>query len=114
MLRRFLAQHLRKERQNVSAFKALRAANGSLTTGVRLPAGATLHVSTTAALGASTGLVRAKASRTLGAPAGSANAKHRIGYFEQDVVIDLAPSAVGTVSLYVEDAAGKLFKIAGT
>jgi hypothetical protein len=103
----------RRVRQDFTDYAALVATPGSLTTGVALPAAGILWVSTTSALVAATALVDIGA-RSLGAPIGAANARHKIGYFETGMTVELAATAVGTVSLYVEDPARVLHKIAET
>lgn len=97
--------HVRRRRQQYDRFRALVETPGSLTTGVVLPAAATLYVSTSSVLAATTKLVDA-GTRELGAPAGGANAQHNIGFFEPGVEFTKHTGAPGTVSLYVQDPAG--------
>lgn len=101
-----------RTRQDIKAFKALITTPGSLITGFNLPANADLYVSTTSVLAVTTLLVDSK-GRALGAPAGAANKVYHIGWFERGRNVIKHAGAPGTVSLYVRNGLGKLFKIGG-
>lgn len=102
----YLNDCLRKRRQDFSLFDALIAANGSLTTGISLPADGEVYASTTAVLAANKSLVKTTADRALYNPPGAANALHHLGYMTRSTVLELGADATGTVSVYVRDPAG--------
>lgn len=99
----------RKERQNVSAFSALIDTPGDLATGVVIPAEADVYVSTSSVLASTTHLLDV-ADREIGAPAAPANEAHHIGRLHRGSVVEKAAGAPGTVSVFVRDGMGSLFK----
>lgn len=111
LLQKLRQLRARKGRQELKAFAALMATPGSLTTGVALPASATLRVATDAVLAGVTPLVQV-GSRTLSASARAANVSHGLGWFERGKVFTKAAGATGVVKLYVQDDLGDLHLIA--
>lgn len=101
----------RREETNFARFKALVAAPGNLATGVTLPAGVKLYASSSSALAAISPMITAN-SITTSAPVSQAGEARPMGYFQRDTVVIKAAGAVGTISLYVQDGVGKLYKIA--
>lgn len=101
----------RKGRQDVSAFAALIETPANLAVGFKLPANAELVVATTSVLASTTKLLDC-GDRSLYASAGAANSKHHIGWMEASVNVKKASGAPGTVSLYIRDGMGVLFKVA--
>ncbi len=98
----YLALRKNRARRDFAKFSALIETPGNLATGVVLPGSAKLVVSTSAVLGAITGLVDA-GSRGMSGAIGAANAKHSIGYIAGGVTMAKTSGAPGTVSLYVTD-----------
>lgn len=101
-----------RKRQDISAFAALIRTPGVLATGFNLPANAECYIGTSSVLAATTVLLDAGV-RALGAPASAANVAHSVGRLSRGVHVAKHSGAPGTVSLYVRNGAGKLFKIGG-
>jgi len=104
-------QHARRERQDLSKFRALIATPGDLAAGVTLPANATVYVSTTSALVASTALITVNDADRF-SPIQAANRRDLLGLVQRGRVVKKKVGAPGTVSVYVQDGLGKLRKIA--
>lgn len=112
MLREALNQNRRQDlRKSMALFLPLMNVPAVLTTGFAMPASGTLHVSTTSVLAAPTVLVEV-GGNDLGAPAGAAGRQHCIGWFDAGRAVSRAATALGVVTVYVEDAFGVLHKIA--
>jgi len=101
----------RKQRQDVTEFDALVATPANLATGFNLPANAELYVSTSSVVAVNTKLLDC-GGRSLYVGPGVAGLKHHIGYYERSENVKKAAAAPGTVSVYIRDGIGKLFKIA--
>lgn len=99
----------RRERQNLSAFAALIATPGNLVTGVVIPAESDVYVSTSSTLASTTHLLDV-GDREIGAPAAVANKAHHVGRLHRGSMVEKAAGAPGTVSVYVRDGTGVLFK----
>lgn len=102
----------RKARQDLAEFASLIDAPGNLATGVVLPANAHLRASVAALLAAPTVVIDVSGGREIGLPAGASGKVSRVGYFEASRTITKAAGAPATVSVYVEDGFGTLYKIA--
>lgn len=111
MLADYILRRRRKSRQDYSAFDALLATPGDLLAGVKLPARATVLLSTTSTLLSPTLLVDVGA-RSLGIPSGAANAQHVIGSLGPGATVVKRAGAPGTVSLWIRTPAGSVRKIA--
>lgn len=102
----------KQERMNFDRFESLIAAPGNLVTGITLPAGAKLYVSSTSALAAVTPMISANATDVNVPATATVGLQQSVGYHSKDRLIKKAVGAVGTVSLYVQNGLGTLFKIA--
>lgn len=105
-----MSSEARRERQDLSAFAALIATPGDLSTGFVLPANGDLYVACSDALVATTVLVDVGTRELGNAPSAAGRANH-IGWFERGVNVVTHLGAPGTISLYIRSGLGVLLKI---